>query len=244
MNGTSETVGTLEILTWAQAASTSNEVVAMFWNKLRDAVNEPSTASAPRILSELQAYGGNTIVNFFREGGVAYEQVAYDVADALRPMFDARVFAEGDVSACETFVLRRMEISEDDLRKLGAAVEGHGMKNAVSAQVTKASGIAAVEVGGVVAAQQVAKVAATAAGKRVIAEAGKQIAKRAAKEAAKRVAAATAKQVLARVVLGLNILLAALTLVSLAGPARRVTIPGVTYVALLRRLHGAAQMGF
>jgi uncharacterized protein YaaW (UPF0174 family) len=65
------------------------------------------------------------------------------------------------------------------------------------------------------------------------------VATRAAREAGKRVAVKVAQQVAARIVAALNVLLAAWTVIDLAGPAMRVTIPAVTYVAILRKLHAA-----
>lgn len=234
---------TMQVLQWAQGAAATNEIVAMFWEKLCAAVREPATASASKVHSELRAYGGNSIANFFRDDGVPYPEVAYDVAEALRPWRDDRAYRENDIESCEAFVLTRMEVKEDDIRRLAAGVNSKGEDKAIGGQLKKVGGLVAVEGAGVVAAQQVAKAAGVAAAERAMAEAGKEVAKKAAQKAAEQAAREVAKQVLAQVMAALNIVLVAWTLVSIAGPARRVIIPGVTYVALLRKLHSSCRAG-
>jgi len=164
---------TLEVLKWAHDAARDDEIVAMFWEELCKAVHEPLSASAEKVLSELCEYGGNTIANLFRGHGVDYAEVAYDVACALKPWLDDKPFSEGDIEACERYVLKRMEVQEDDLTKLIDAVR---------------------------------------------ATVGKQVARQ-------------------QVLRALSVVLLAWTVIDIAGPAMRVTIPGVTYVALLRKLY-------
>lgn len=234
------------VLEWA--SSCPDETVRMFWQKLCEAVNEPETASASRVYAELRAYGGNTIANMFRGEGVPYAEVAFDVASTLNGMFSADPFREGDVEACERFVLKKMEVKDDDLRAMCAGIDDGGVGPAVRAQAGFAASVAAAEA----AAYQAARFAAQEAAKRAAAEAAKaagkkaaaQAAKAAARKAAQAAAQQVAKQVLARVLAALNVALLALTVIDLAGPAKRVTIPAVTYVALLRKIYEGIALGF
>ncbi len=234
---------TIQVLQWARGAAATNDIVAMFWERLCDAVNEPATASVSKVYAELRAYGGNSIANFFRGDGVPYPEVAYDVAEALRPSLDDRVYRENDIESCEAYVLSRMEVKDDDIRRIAAGVNGKGEDEALGAHLKELGGGVAVRGAGVVVAQQAAKAVGAAAAERAMAEAGKQVAKKAAQKAAEQAAREVAKQVLARLITGLNIFFAAWTLFSIAGPARRVIIPGVTYLALLRKLYRSSLAG-
>ncbi len=218
---------TLKVLKWAHDTARDDEIVAMFWAELCKAVRETNSPSAEKVLSELREYGGNTFSNIFRNGGVEYAEVAYDVASTLKPWLDDKPFSEGDTEACERFVLKRMEVKEDDLAKLNDAIRAR-IGSDVSDQVVRKT------------AETVAKAAAGAATK----QAAKKVAEAAAKEAAKRAAIEMgkqiARQILYQILRSLTLILAAWAVVDLAGPAKRVTIPGVTYVALLRKLYDNA----
>jgi uncharacterized protein YaaW (UPF0174 family) len=211
---------TLEVLKWAHDAARDNEIVAMFWEELCKAVDEPLSASAEKVLSELCEYGGNTIANLFRGHGVDYAEVAYDVACALKPWLDDKPFSEGDIEACERYVLKRMEVQEDDLTKLIDAVRAT-VGSHVNSQVGKNVGEAAAKAVASAAMRQAANKVAEAAAKIVAREVGKRI----------------ARQVIAQVLRSLSLVFLAWTVIDIAGPAMRVTIPGVTYVALLRKLY-------
>ena len=215
---------TLEVLEWARATAKQDDTVRLFWSKLCDAVSEPESASAGKVLAELGEYGGSTIVNIFRGSGVEYPEVATDVAEALDGWFGDGAFTPGDIYSCESFVLEKMEVDAESMKALCEAVRGATIERAIVAEASKAT----------------AKVAAYGVARRVAQEAAKRLAARAAAETGKRVAQKVAAQVVARIVAALNIAFAAWAVVDLAGPASRVTIPGVTYVALLRRLHEGA----
>ena len=87
MNTTNTFDDTLRVLEWARKMRGSDQTVATFWKSLADAVREPESVSAERLLSELGAYGGNTLVNLVRRKGVPYPEVARDVAKTLAPTF-------------------------------------------------------------------------------------------------------------------------------------------------------------
>ncbi len=202
---------TMQVLQWAQKAANKSETVAMFWNKLCSAVREPVGAGASKVHSELRRYGGNTIANSFRGHGVPYSEVAYDVADVLRPFRGEREYEKNDVDSCEKFVLEKMGIKDDDIKLIAKGIDSEGTSKAVKAQLKKAGELGVVGGVGAVIAQQLAKV--------------------------------VARQVLVRIIIGLNLALAAWAIFDIAGPARRVMIPGVAYVAFLRKLYWMNQRG-
>lgn len=217
---------TIEVLRWAARESSENEIVGTLWASLLEAVDEPRSASAERVYRELRAYAGNTLANLFRDHPIPYSEVATDVASAMDGIFGSGGFAAGDVESCERFVLAKMEVDADSIRALCDAVAGRGIDPAVRAQTAKGA----------------TKAAAYGVGRAVATAAANQVAKRAARETSKRVAQQVAKQVAVRIAAALNVFLAAWTVVDLAGPALRVTIPGVTYVALLRKLLEAVEL--
>ena len=133
----------LTILTWAHA-NRNEEPVASFWGALCDRLGFMPAASPRAVLAELERDGGNTLVNIFRGEGVGYTELAYDVADKLSGFFEDQPFSERDVVACERFVLGKMEVSEDDLKRLCDSVRGGGLRHSVSDQVRKgvAKGVA------------------------------------------------------------------------------------------------------
>jgi len=216
----------LKIFTWARGSD--DEVVAYFYKALCDKMGLTTTDSADDVLDKLRRYGGNSLINPFRGEGVSYAELCHDVACKLNGVFEERPFGDPDPTGCERYVLGKMDVAEDDLDKLCTAVRGKGMGKAVSGQVRKAVTKGVAEA----AAVQIARQAAVAA--------GEAAAKRAAAEAAKEVAKQVARQVLARILLAFNVVMVAWTVVDLAGPAFRKTIPAVTYIALLRKLHEAA----
>lgn len=234
---------TLGVLRWARETAAEDPIVAMFWRKLCDAVNAPEAASAGRVLAELEAYGGNSIANLFRDGGVPYAEVAHDTAAMLNPTFGGRtVPSQKDVAGCEALVLWRMEVSQDDLDLLCGAVQQQAMSDALKRATATAVGVAAVEAAAFQSAKRIGAVAGERAAARLAGEVAVETAAQAGKQVAKGVAVEVAQQVAARLLLAFNVIMVAWLVVDLAGPARRVTIPGVTYVALLRKLHRAAQI--
>ncbi len=240
---------THNVLDWASDYSKKNDVVKMFWEKLCDTLNMSSDSSGNAILSEVRTYGGNTFANFFRGDGVPYVEVSYDVAGALRPTFTwAKDYKKGDLKSIEKYVLKQMEISDDDVEKIAEGIKmkttdkitenvlGNGVSTLVLEATTYTVGRTVAKKLGSKAAEAVlkkaAETAATKVGKKVAAAAVKKAARKAAEEAAKQMA----KQVLVRLIAALNIVLLAWTVVDIAGPAMRKTIPSVTYIALLRQV--------
>lgn len=225
---------TLEVLQWAKQTSSENEAVRMFWEKLCDAISEEPDISADAALRELRFYGSNTLLRPFRDNPISYSEVAYDVADTLKPMFrEGDRFREGSLSSCEDYVLEKMKVSRDDVEKICGAIGRSSENQAIKDVAKKAGAAVAVEGAGVA----VAKVVAQEVAKQVAADASKKVASKAAQKAAEQAAKEVAKQVAQRVIASVNIFLAAWTVVSIAGPAMRVTIPAVTYIALIRKMY-------
>ena len=225
---------TLEVLSWAKRVSRENEAVRMFWDKLCDAINQKPDISADAALTELRLYGSNTLLQPFRDNPVPYGEVAYDVADTLKPMFrEGDRFREESLPSCEDYVLEKMKVSPEDVEKICGAIGGKSENQALKDVVKKAGAAVAVEGAGIAVAKAVAQEVA----KQVAADASKQVASKAAQKAAEQAAKEVAKQIAQRIIASVNIFLAAWTVVSIAGPALRVTIPAVTYVALIRKMY-------
>ena len=142
-------------------------------------------------------------------------------------MFEDAECTEEDILASEKYVLKRMGISEDDIGTLCSAMRDRGKSEAKEAGAAKTIRIAAIE-GVAVSAARMAR---------------KEAAEKAMHEASKKVAAEAehqvAKLVLAEILIAVDIALAELTLIGVTAPAHRRAIPGVIYVALLRKLHAA-----
>jgi hypothetical protein len=190
MSDTKPSSDTLAVLRWA--AASDEPIVRTFWGSLCEAVSEPESASADKVLSELRAYGGNTIANIFRSGdGVPYPEVVYDVADTLRSAFADAPYREGDVENCERFVLKAMEVTEDNVSDMCRAISS----KAINAARAGISGAAAKVAGARIAGQTIGRVVAEQAAKCAAAEAAKRAAESAAKAAGKRAASAAAKAV-------------------------------------------------
>ena len=64
------------------------------------------------IINEFQCFGGNTIINLFRGGGVGYRTILIDVAKKLKVNFNKK----SDVSIIEWNLL--MKIFSDSLEKM------------------------------------------------------------------------------------------------------------------------------
>jgi hypothetical protein len=138
-------------------------------------------------------------------------------------MFDDAGSTKEDILACEKYVLRKMEISEEDLERLCLRERGKSEGNDTGP--AKATRSAAVEGVSVSAARITTKVAA----EKAMAEASKKVAAEVENQAA--------KMALAGILTAIDIALAELTLIDLADPVYRKAVPGVTYVAILRKLH-------
>lgn len=219
---------TLDVLEWAKEGSTEQEVVGIFWNKLCETLKLSEHSDAKEVLETLRLDGGNTLVNFFRDEGVAYSEVVFDVAKTLKPVFEEAAFRKNDVTSCEKYVLRRMEVNEDEIQALCDGVRKKGVDDAVKAELQKA---------GVKATAATVAVVAT---RQVTAQLAKQVTKTAARKVAQAAAKQATKEVAKTVVKSISGVLAVWTAVDIAGPAKRKTIPAVTYIALLRKLFYAA----
>lgn len=258
------------ILQWA--STTDDSTVTLFWEKLREAVREPSTASPERVLSELRAYGGSTLRNVFRdpEEYVPYSDIVLEVAKAIRPNIVRRfLFAEkvifpkdgSDIEIIEEYILEKMGIL-DDIHKLCAEVAtaahlaagGTVAKIAVPAfaeTLARVLGSSVTTKIGEMISEQITKHVAERVleetAQRIAAETGKKVGSKAVQKAAEKAAQETAKrlavQIAAQIAAALNVIFAALFLVQIDGPALRVTIPGVVFVAILRKLKCAWEHG-
>jgi uncharacterized protein YaaW (UPF0174 family) len=241
---------TKNVLEWAANYSKENDVVKMFWDQLCHTLGMSASSTGSEILDEVRAYGGNTFANWFRGDGVPYVEVAYEVADALRPTLTwARDYKKGDLVSIEKYVLKQMEISDDDVNQIlkgtKMATDAKIRKKILKEDVPKiATALISNTLGNTLgkklaskAAEAVLKKAAEAAAKKAAKKAAAAAAKKAARKAAEEAAKQVAKQVLIRLMAAINIALVVWTVVDIAGPAMRKTIPSVTYIALLRQLH-------
>ena len=237
---------TLSVLNWAYDYGKKNDVVKLFWDKLCDTLGMPATSTGYDILSEARSYGGNTFVNVIRGEGVPYVEMAYDVAGVLRPTFKwSKDYQKGDLVSIERYVLKQMEISDDDVTKISKAIKSetndiitdNTAKRGVSAFVVEFTAYSIGKKLGSETANVVLKKAAEAAATKAAKKTAEAAAKKAAGKAAEIAAKQVAKQVLAKVIAALNIVFLAWAVVDIAGPAMRKTIPSVTYIALLRQIH-------
>jgi hypothetical protein len=165
------------------------------------------------------------VAHIFRGDSVRYSKVCWYIAEKLRPIFDDAESTKEDILACEKYVLKKMEISEDDLETLCLAIRVRAESEPNDEGAAKATRNAAVEGVSVYAARMATMVAA----EKAMAEASKKVAAEVENQAA--------KLVLAGILTAIDIALAELTLINLADPAYRKAVPGVTYVAILRKLH-------
>ena len=237
---------TESVLNWAANYNKENDVVKMFWDQLCHTLGMSASSTGNEILGEVRAYGGNTFANWFRGEGVPYVEVAYDVADALRPTLTwARDYKKGDLASIEKYVLKQMEISDDDVHEIlmgikmetDAKIMNKILKEGVPKIATAVIANTVVKKLASKAAEAVLKKAAEAAAKKAAKKAAAAAAKKAARKAAEEAAKQVAKQALIRLMAAINIALVVWTVVDIAGPAMRKTIPSVTYIALLRQLH-------
>ncbi|WP_153145311.1 YaaW family protein [Dechloromonas sp. H13] len=117
---------TLTVIRWAHRNADSNEVVKLFWEKLCDAVNQKSNATADKIYAELRLYGSNSLRQFDRPEGVTYHEVAKDVADKLAPLLKSSPYGYETIEACERYVLEKMDIRASEIEKICAGIGSEG----------------------------------------------------------------------------------------------------------------------
>ena len=218
---------TERVLDWAARTQERDDTVREIWKALCDRFDVDTTATGEGVLRLLRKAGSHDVADVFRDEPAPYSEVCWYIAEKLHPMFGDAGCTEKDILACERYVLKRMEISEDDLETLCSAMRDRGKPEANEAGAAKAIRIAAVEGVAVTAARMAPKEAA----EKAMHEASKKVASEVEKQAA--------KLVLAGILIAVDIALADLALVGIAVPAYRKAIPGVTYVALLRKLHAA-----
>ena len=218
---------TEQVLTWAARAQEGDDTVRELWKALCDRFDVSTTATGEGVLRLLRKAGSPDVADIFRDKPASYPEVCWYIAEKLRPMFDDAECTEEDILECEKYVLKRMGISEDDFETLCSAIRDRGKSEAEEAGAAKTIRIAAVE-GVAVSTARMAR---------------KEAAEKAMHEASKKVAAEVenqvAKLVLAEILIAVDIALAELTLIGTTVPAYCKAIPGVIYVALLRKLHAA-----
>jgi hypothetical protein len=215
---------TKRVLIWAARAQKRNDTVREFWKALCDQFDISTTATGERVFQLLCKAGSHDVAHMFRGDPVGYSKVCRYIAKKLRPIIDDAESTKQDILACEKYVLKKLKISEDDLEMLCLAIRDRAESepNDVAA---RASRNAAVEGVSASAARMATKVAA----EKALAEASKKVAAEVENQAA--------KLVLAGILTAIDLALAELTLINLADPAYRKAVPGVTYVAILRKLH-------
>ncbi len=218
---------TEQVLDWAARAQARDDTVREIWKALCDRFDVSAPASGEGVLQLLRKASSPDVADVFRDEPAPYPEVCWYIAEKLRSIFNDAEGTEEDILACEKYILKRMEISEDDLETLCSAIRDRGKSEAKEAGAAKTIRIAAVE-GVAVSAARMAR---------------KEAAEKAMHEASKKVAAEVENQVanlvLAGILIAVDIALAELTLIGITVPAYRKAIPGITYVALLRKLHAA-----
>ena len=218
---------TEQVLNWAARAQERDDTVREIWKSLCERFGVSTTATGAGVLKLLRKAGSHDVADIFRDEPVPYSEVCWYIAEKLRPVFDDAECMEEGILACEKFVLRRMEISEDDLETLCSAIRDRGKPYANEAGAAKTIRNAAVQGVAVAAARMAPNEAAGMA----MDEASKKVAADVDNQAA--------RLVLAGILISVDIALAELTLIGIVVPAYRKVIPGITYVALLRNLHAA-----
>jgi hypothetical protein len=179
------------------------------------------------VLQLLRQAGSSEIADSFRDEPASYPEVCWYIAENLRSMFDDAECTEEDILACEKYVLKRLGISEDDIGTLCSAIRDRGKSEAKEAGAAKTIRISAVEGVAFPGARMARK------------EAAEKAMHEALKKDAAEVEHQVARLVLAGILIAVDIALAELTLIGITVPAYRRAIPGVIYVALLRKLHAS-----
>ena len=177
------------------------------------------------IAAEIQKFGGNTIINLFRSGkGVPYAEVLRDVADKLSVNYNESSDAATIEGQIQIKVLEKAyEKMDDAQRKELLDAVGADYKGGIPAALPVMAIQAAIRLGGF-AAYQLALIVANAVARQVLGH-GLRLAANAG--------LARVMGVLAGPIgLAITILW---TILDIAGPAYRVTIPCVLQVAYMRQ---------
>ncbi|MGL2912830.1 DUF3944 domain-containing protein [Helicobacter pylori] len=186
-----------------------------------------------RIAEELQCYGGNTFINFFRNEGVLYKEILCDACDHLKVNYHE----ESPTSLIEQNMLSKLlkgsleKMSGREIKELGHEL---GMANidkviGENKQILIASVLTLFKAGGF-KSYQLAVIVANAVAKTILGR-GLSLA---------------GNQVLTRTLSFLTgpvgwIITGVWTAIDIAGPAYRVTIPACIVVATLRKKLKAEQ---
>lgn len=180
---------------------------------------------AEDIAAEIQKFGGNTIINFFRGGkGVPYAEVLRDVADKLDVNYNEGADAATIESQIQIKVLEKAyeKMTEEERRDLLDAV-GADHKGGIPAVLPVMAIQAAIRLGGF-AAYQMALIVANAVARQVLGH-GLRLAANAGITRAMGILAGP---------IGWAITII-WTLLDVSGPAYRVTIPCVLQIAYMRQ---------
>ena len=176
------------------------------------------------IAAEIQCFGGNSIINLFRDGGVLYKEVLIDVCEKLKVKFDKK----SDVNEIENKLLSKIlsdslkKMSTEELKQLADSL---GLSNTehITPEIITASFQAIFTAGGFLS-YHLALTVANAITKFIF---GRGVAL--AGNAAFTRGLAVLTGPIGWILTGLW------TAIDVAGPAYRVTIPAVIWVATLRK---------
>ena len=218
---------TEQVLAWAARAQERNDTVRELWEALCDRFDVGTKATGEGVLLLLRKAGSPDGADIFRDKPARYPEVCRYVAEKLRPGCDDAGCMEEDVLSCEKYVLKRMKISEDDLETLCSSIRDRRKSQADEAGAVETLTIATVE--------GIAITTARVAREKAVEKATYDAYKKVATEVKHQVV----KLVLAEVLIAVDIAVAELTLIGIKVPAYHKAIPGVVYVALLRKLHAA-----
>lgn len=167
----------------------------------------------PEIINEIQLFGGNTLMNKFRGHGVSYREILIDVCDRLKVNYNKKL----SIELLEAELLRKVAVTvvekmtEEDIKQFDSQLD----KNRLIDAVLNDKGASVLVIAAIVVSQ-----ITTQTGKQVVVSLfGRMLAARIA----------------AFAVPVLNALAAFWTVVDIASPAFRVTIPFTITVAFIRR---------
>ncbi len=187
-----------------------------------------------RIAEELQCYGGNTFINFFRDEGVLYKEILCDACDHLKVNYHE----ESPTSLIEKNMLAKLlkdsleQISKKDLEELCHELDMSNIDKTISEnkQILIASVLTLFKAGGSHSYALTVSVADAMVKKTL----GHGLSSVVGKVALKKTLGILAGPI-GWVITG------ALVSINLAGPAYRVTVPACVLVATLRKKLKAEQ---
>ncbi len=176
-----------------------------------------------RIAEELQRYGGNSFMNFFRDEGVLYKEILCDVCDYLKVSYNE----QSETSLIEQNMLAKIleksleKMSDEELKEMCDELSIKNTNN-LNRQALSAATLTLFKMGGL-KSYQLAVIVADAVAKTILGR-GLSLA---------------GNQALTRTLSFLTgpvgwIITGVWTAIDIAGPAYRVTIPSCIVVATLR----------